>query len=408
MATAAPAPARWTAPEDVGDPAGYSTRTAVETNARGDRLLGAGNVVAFAPEGRGFGTPRGLGATVDRARYALDARGNAMIAGSYDDHTSTGPAYDEFCCFVIRAIARRRDGQLGAPMDVSPHGVDTDLADVAIRSPRDFGVLWSTRAGVYARLGDGRGGLGPVTQVAAGGIGLHLVSTRGGARAYYRSAAKGTPYGDSVRVVELDRDGRAGRPRTVVTGLREYAYVDVSDRGRVVALGTSGRGSEARTFAAVSGRGTAPRETTLRTSFYAEPYAPVVRVARDGSAVAAWRPAYGTGVRYLMAATARPGRPFTRARPVLRSTDGVSCPVVDVGTGGRIAIATQVGTGISSTRLHGLVTDLTLRLRSNHALDGRVILGACENGSVATAIDDEGRATVAWSSRWLRAARWLP
>jgi hypothetical protein len=92
----------------------------------------------------------------------------------------------------------------------------------------EYAVAWHTRDGVYARVGDGQGGWGPLTPVAREGRPLRVLATRSGARVFYRTVPPTQIGGDRVERVDVDRRGRAGPARTVARGLAAYEKVEVS------------------------------------------------------------------------------------------------------------------------------------------------------------------------------------
>ena len=220
------AAAAWEEPELITSTATRSSAFALDSNARGDRILvwksGAGFAFTRAAPGGAFGPPQAIGPTdtfrEGFPRVELDERGNALLVWTYHDKTDPGDRYDSPCCDGLRARVIRRDGTLTRASTLAPIGSSVELVDMDIHSAGRIGVLFRTAPGftrtpddIQARFGTIAQGLGGRERVVRRGAAqvvaaLSLAGSR--ARVIYPGGS------ESLTVVrELERVGpREYRP----------------------------------------------------------------------------------------------------------------------------------------------------------------------------------------------------
>jgi opacity protein-like surface antigen len=202
FAAAAPAAAgaAWTAPQDLG-PAGFSYNdTALASNDRGDAVTAfsqsRGIRIARAAPGAPFGASITVSTDGESPRVAIDARGVALIAWSYDDGSiseSDGFRGTLNCCQRTKVVVWRP-------------GHAPTRAHVA------------RRAGLIARLG--------AVAAVSGRRGVLITTSR-------FDETDGSESGGGLEFVPIRIDGRAGRVRTVLRSAWQGTTLQFS-RGRAI------------------------------------------------------------------------------------------------------------------------------------------------------------------------------
>ncbi len=244
LASAGPAHAAaptWTTPQDLGAAGGQTfANTALASNDRGDAvavLSTAGGIfVARASAGQPFPAPRRIASSGFRPKVAIDARGVALVAFSYDDGTHTATDLrDDDCCVGVKVSVLRAGRRATTPRAVRRRGTATQLGAIsATRGHRGVliaGEELSDDADDDVRLVPVRidGRLGTARKVA-GGDWSPLTLQWTGARAIAGLARISDRRGTEFAVARQRRNLRFGAPRRFVhlTGQLSLGYFDTS------------------------------------------------------------------------------------------------------------------------------------------------------------------------------------
>ncbi len=373
LASAGPAHAAapsWTTPQDLGAIGGETiSNTALATNDRRDAvavLSTAGAIFAArATAGRPFSTPRPISSSGFRPKVAIDSRGVALIAFSYDDGTRvTSDLRDDDCCTGVR-VSVWQPGRSPTPSRaVTRRGTSTQLGAVAAtrghRGVLIAGEEFTDSAEDPARLVPVRidGRLGATRRVAGSDWSpLTLQWTRERAIAGLVRISKGR--GTELAVARQGRSLRFAAPRNFVrlTGQLSLSYYNsslseltMSPDGRGGQIAAYQRGKRPQLRLAITRKslnGRARSSFVQRGPDRALKVTPPAR-ARDGWIAVAWArrggpPAYA---EHAYVTTRSPaGRLRTTALPT--AVNYFSTLAVGVAPGG----AGAVGVGGSVPRL---------------------------------------------------------
>jgi hypothetical protein len=370
-------------------------------NSRGDRVLvwqgQDGLVMATAPPGRPFGSPRELPGTTGGSTGTLevDEDGNALIV-FHTGHGNTGYGYNRAVTVVPAG------GAPSPPTTTSPGGDSLDLLDEEIGPEGDVALVYRTeqrgRRGtiLWARFGRLDGGFGPAERVARIDDPMRVAAIRfTGSRAHVLYTSSTAARIGSRRVTLWERSrlapGRWSTPRRLQTiSMRPQSLRFVTDsRGGQVATWFTNARRAMHAYAAVR-RGTGA--FTMRRLGHERlraDRAPPLSAAIDpsGHALVAW-PSQRRGD--IVVARRLPGRGFDPAVHFAESTSY-----------GYVSIAVNAsGVGILTWLVAPFEEDLVAALRSSAGAEvDRTLLGSLPGTDSLYAdvtIDRAGRGSVAW------------
>ena len=394
LSAAAPA-AAW-APQRLFTGGDFFQQTvALAQNTRGDAAVVFQDLravrLAVARPGHRFSRPRRVPGSRGgaNARVAIDEQGDVLVAWEYDDGTAPEVPEDRDSGCCVGVRMTVRDGRSG------------HFRRVQRLTPTGHDIILGDMA-----INHGRVALGwseGASRVRARFAGRHRrLGKTGSVRGYgevegvaaSRTGATVTyahysSSSTSVREFHLTRGGRVARRRTVLAGLPEFEEV---------ALATNRRGDQALSWGGdleALRVGVRRRGGRFHLRRVAEGRVQLAKlaIASSGAAVAAWR----TRSNRLMVTARRPGHRFGRPRHFATGRIDDSDIAVAVNDAGRAVIAWE--------RRRGVVA--AFRSPAGRALSRhRVGPGFVEDGSHTAAIDARGDARLVWEDlEHVRAAR---
>jgi hypothetical protein len=413
------AAAGWSKPVTLTHAADGGPRLA--GNARGDSLVvwreAERLAYAHGAPGGAFG-PSGLIAN-GRARplefgesdvkVELDEEGGGVLAWRDEEPQSFDAASP--CCDVLRAAAFAPGGAFGPTAELHRHTTAWNF-DVDVDPLGGASVAWSGDFEVEAATAPRYAGFEPprtVVNECTGASAVGITAYPGLEDILFACGARGP-----LRARQLLADG-PGPARSVTRRIElEELFVESDRRDAQVVVWTEAEPLGETVRAAVRGtRG--PLRGVVRLGRGTEDTAVAaadLSVAPSGhSLVALWRfGSFGGAPNHVLAAVRRPGSRFGPPRALPRSASLVS-PAAAVNDGGRAAVAWSDGARVVVARGPGLRTRSVFRFRRPLTAAER---DQCEGAGwgcpdVDLAIDRRGAIVVVWRERELiRAARFAP